>query len=248
MTVGEMQPATVFREDWTLGIDSKWRPFGVPRPSVDTSADGVPATSNGGEGSFTSGLYSVRKYPTGRGLIVDSWISVRITLDHWQVAMLSLEDAYDDDGLRRWNHNGGTPPRKGMVINQCGVGYAVSEGASFGDSVGVTPGSLGGSSNYGAPAAFRSGAWFHVRLQIFPDGRCGVAINGVPASVTRYRDIPDTAVRLVINGNTSRTQALVGPTTMRTGVATDIDWSRLGRPIPDKPPPGWSPKPQRVAP
>jgi DNA-binding SARP family transcriptional activator len=97
--VGEARSAVVFSEDWTRGLDAKWRPFGAPRPSVDTSGDGVPSMLNGGEGSFTSGVYSIAKYSTREGLVVDSWVSVRITLDHWQLVILSLEDAFDDEGL-----------------------------------------------------------------------------------------------------------------------------------------------------
>ena len=240
--VGAAEPTVVFREDWTQGIDSKWQPFGDPRPSVVTSGDSVPSMLNGGEGSFTSGVYSVAKYPTRQGLIVDAWVSVPITLDHWQQVILSLEDSFDDDGLRRWSHKSGTPPSKARLINQCSAAYALNEGVSFGDSVSTTPSIVGGGPHYAAPRIFRSGAWFHVRLQIFPDGRCGIAFNGVATTMTSYRAIPDTAVRLVLHGNTSRTRALVGPITLRTGVATDIDWTQLGQPIPDRPPARWSPK------
>jgi hypothetical protein len=196
---------------------------------------------NGGEGSFTSGVYTVARYPTRLGLTIDSWVSVHVTRDHWQVVRLSLDDGFDEDGLQRWSHVQGAPPHKSETYPSCRVGYPTDEGIAFGDSVGTTPTVPGTTYQAPVPAAFKRGVWFHVRLQVFPDGRCGIAINGVPRTLTPYRSVPDTAVRLVLFGNAAGTMALVGPTTLRTGVATDIDWTRLDAPIPEKPPAGWSP-------
>jgi hypothetical protein len=242
IVVEEAQPGILLQETWTQGIDAKWRPFGNPRPSTLTRADGVAAMLNGGEGSFISGVYTTARYPTRLGLVVDSWASVRVTRDHWQSVRVNLENGFDEDGLRRWNHLEGAPPYKGAVIQSCMAGYATDEGVAAGDSVGATPNVRGTLNQAAVPGAIKAGAWFHVRLQLFPDGRCGVAINGVPMTLTPYRSVPDTVVRLVLFGNSAETQALIGPTTLRTGIATDIDWSRLGDPIPEKPPAGWSPK------
>ena len=245
IAVDTAQSSVVFSENWSQGFDAKWRPFGDPRPSTVMSSDSVPAMLNGGEGSFISGMYTVPRYSTRVGLIVDSWVSVRVTRDHWQVVRMSLDNGLDDDGLRRWSHVEGAPPSKSPSYPSCSISYPTNEGVAFGDSVGSTPQVPATTYQAPAPRAFKNGAWFHVRLQVFPDGRCGVAINGVARTLTPYRSVPDTAVRLVLFGNSAGTMALVGPTTMRTGVATDIDWTRLGDPIPEKPRSGWSPKSRR---
>jgi hypothetical protein len=122
------------------------------------------------------------------------------------------------------------------------AGYATDEGIAFGDSIAVTPVLAGTVRQIAVPRLVKTGGWFHVRVQVFPDGRCGVAINSIPVTLSRYRSVPDTAVRLLLSGNSAGTMALVGPTTIRSGVATDIDWSRLDDRIPDKPPAGWSPR------
>ena len=98
-----------------------------------------------------------------------------------------------------------------------------------------------------APPMFRGGSWFHVRLQIFPDGRCGVAVNGVPVGMSAGRAITDSSVRVLTFGNSAETKALVGPITLRAGVLPDVDWTRLTMPIPSIPrvPPS-APTPTRI--
>jgi hypothetical protein len=104
---------------------------------------------------------------------------------------------------------------------------------------------LGETRSAAVPPSFRTGAWFHLRLQIFPDGRCGVAINGTPVAVSQEATMRDSAVRVVSFGNSAGTQALVGPVRLRAGVPDDIDWSRADGPVPNAPPAGWSPEPDR---
>lgn len=66
----------------------------------------------------------------------------------------------------------------------------------------------------------------HVRLQLFPDGRCGVAIDGQPIAMISKSTNPASRVRLMLGGNSYRTQFLLGPVTVMEGVPDDIDWSR----------------------
>ena len=68
-----------------------------------------------------------------------------------------------------------------------------------------------------------------MQLQIFPDGRCGVALEGRPLGLSR--DIVPTSERywVVVEGNSLENRMLVGPLEVWEGVRGDIDWSRLGR-------------------
>lgn len=232
----------VFREDWAAGIGPSWMPFGDPRPRIDSAEDGTPGFLNGGDGSFVSGAYTKGRFPTSRGLRLDGWISVTISFDHWQVVSVALEDGLDDVGLQRWPHRYGNIPRRSDDWPLCSAVFPGGpEGVAFGDSVSGTAGTASTRASLAAPPSFRRGAWFQVRLQIFPDGRCGVALNGVPIVLSSSRAIPDSSVRVVVHGNSVRSKVLVGPLVVQTGVASDIDWSRLGEAVPNAPPAGQLP-------
>ena len=242
VVIREPRVATLLDERWAGGIGAAWVPFGDPRPRVDSSADGVPGFMNNGEGSFISGAYTSRRYPIGGGLTLDAWIADSITSDHWQVVAVALDGSLDEAGLARWSHRFGVLPRLADA-GTCEAGYPGSaEGEHFGDSLTVTFGRAW--STVGAPPSFRAGAWQHVRVQLFPDGRCGIAVNGVALGVSEPRAISDSLARVVLFGNSVGTKALVGPVSLRSGVATDIDWSRIGEPVPNAPPAGW-PIPRR---
>jgi hypothetical protein len=236
--------AVLFQEDWSGNLAESWRSFGVPRPRIDSAQDGVRGLMNNGDGSFASGAYSLAKYPTANGLALDAWISTPLTKPQWQIANISLDDALADTVLKTWDHGAGNMPRRATDWPSCGAMYPTTEGPTYGDTIASVFAEPSSTVATPAPASFRTGAWFHVRLQIFPDGRCGVAVNGVPAGLGQFGTIADSAERIVIFGNSSETKVLVGPLTIRAGVPNDIDWAQFGKPIPATPPPGWSPRPE----
>ena len=234
-SIGVPSIRTLASETWADGIVAPWVAFGDPLPVVDTLPDGSHALRNNGDGSFSSGVYTSDQYPVRDGLTLDTWVSVTVTKDQWQIVHLSFEDQLDDDDLRRWKHRYGNIPRRRNDDSPCTIAYPGAEGVSYGDSLIVSAPSLI-MRGLAVPASFKRGKWFNVRMQIFPDGRCGIAVNGVPLAVTIERAIRDSSVRIMTFGNSAETKALVGPMTLRTGVGDDIDWSRLGDAVPDAPP------------
>jgi hypothetical protein len=226
----------LLREDWSGGIDRHWTPFGDPRPVLDSSSGRFVAFLNNGEGSFSSGAFTRTRYPTSAGLALDTWISDSLTLDQWQMVNVTLEDGLSEVGLRQWDHTHGNIPRTTPDPPICGASYPTTEGITYGDSLRAMLGRESLSESMVVPAAFRTGAWFQVRVQILPDGRCGVAVNGVALSVSQARVIPDTAVRALIYGNSKDAKVLVGPVVIRSGVPADVDWSRPTRLVPNAPP------------
>lgn len=73
----------------------------------------------------------------------------------------------------------------------------------------------------------RSGEWHRFRLQLFPDGSCGVAVDGVPILHETGPVSLDRPFRLVLDGNSYLTKMLHGPLVVWTGVKGDIDWRVL---------------------
>ena len=74
-----------------------------------------------------------------------------------------------------------------------------------------------------------TGAWYRVRLQIFPDGTCGVAVNGRARWRSTSGAPPRERYRLVIGGNSVGSRMLVGPVEVWTGVRNDVNWGVVGR-------------------
>ena len=75
-------------------------------------------------------------------------------------------------------------------------------------------------------ATLRSGAWWTLRLQIFPDGRCGIAINGDVIWLSNDPITLDTPYRLWLGEESAGVRLLHGPLTVWSGVRTDVRWGR----------------------
>ena len=72
-----------------------------------------------------------------------------------------------------------------------------------------------------------SGEWHSVRLQIFPDGTCGLAINGQPIGRSTARMPLDSRYRIWTEGVSLDSKMLIGPLEAWKGVKADVDWSSL---------------------
>jgi hypothetical protein len=73
----------------------------------------------------------------------------------------------------------------------------------------------------------RSGQWHSFQLQLFPDGTCGVAVDGA-AVVHPTSWVPtDRQFRVVLKGRSHGNVMLHGPLDVWEGVRGDIDWRAL---------------------
>jgi hypothetical protein len=79
------------------------------------------------------------------------------------------------------------------------------------------------------PQPLGDGAPHSVQLQLLPDGRLAVALDGRPLAVIGSTMPLDRPYRVRIGGQSHRTRLEVGSVTVWTGVREDIDW----RTIPD---------------
>jgi hypothetical protein len=75
----------------------------------------------------------------------------------------------------------------------------------------------------------RSGRWYTVRIQIFPDGRCAFALNGEAVWRSESAMSLDRPFGVLLEGKSVGTRILVGPLVVWEGVRADIDWDALDR-------------------
>jgi DNA-binding SARP family transcriptional activator len=217
--------SVLFRENWRGGIGDPWRAYGYPMPRVDSTPDGAHWMMNAGDGSHSSGVYTRGEYSTTNGLALDFRVAAAISDEQWQMISVQLNGSLDRVALATWDHKTGSPPRAAGEYQSCELTYpGGKEGSGWGDS--ITVGRMSDGLTAGVPAAFRKGKPFDGRIQLFPDGRCGVAINGVPIFVYPPRTVSKPVVRAVLSGNSMWTKVLVGELTLRSGVPNDIDWSK----------------------
>jgi len=219
---------TLLNEQWTAGIPPAWVPFGDPRPAVDTGPGGITGLSSRGDGKFTSGVHSARRYDIRDGLALDVLLSTPISLPQWQQQFVNLEFNYDSAGLSAWDHRTGEPwvAASGTSSWSCSFIYPWGpEGPQQARGDSMSAFLTGDRATLAAPALLPSGRWYRVRLQIFPDGRCGAALNGVMVAVGPAQDLPPLA-HVFLWGNSYRTKMLVGPVSIRRGVPADIRWDR----------------------
>ena len=219
------EAALLLRESWDSISTTRWARFGSPQPRVDTGPDGIRGMLNDGDGSYVSGTYSVSDYGTTGGLSLETSVSTPITrvqsqqihvgfasrrqrpVDDWDrvTTVFPVVDLFQGESCE-FEYPGGD----GQDLQQKGIG----SGAGITRSFPVTPEQM-------------TGTWYRIRVQILPDGRCAIAVNGSPVFVSK-RSVPiDQRYRVWLYGNSRNTKILVGPLDLWHGAPTNIDWSSL---------------------
>jgi len=66
-------------------------------------------------------------------------------------------------------------------------------------------------------------------MQIFPDGRCAIALNGQRRAISEWRVPIGDSVVVFITAPSYHARFLVGRVEAWTGVRSDIDWSVVDR-------------------
>lgn len=207
----------VLGEHWDASWEERWRPFGSPQ-AVVRGRELLP----NGDGRYASGVYLRRDVVAAQGVGLEVRVSLPMTtLYQWQ--SLNLQFVLGGDSLRlaAWDHRTGDPPGGGRAVCATGVG---GDGAVSRERIGVND-LQGGFAAGPTPPGILGGTWFTLRLQLFPDGRCGVAVNGVPLAVTEaVQPIPPT-IRPTVIGHSAETTLRVGALELWSGVRGDVPWS-----------------------
>ena len=228
IVISSATPTVVLREAWDARLTDRWVPFGVPLPAGVEGPGGVRAMWNRGDGVFASGVYSLGSYSAVDGVGVETSFSSPITATQWQTLVLQLDADLDSAQLARWDHRTGPIPRRPVVGGTaagCAAGAPASEGAEGTGRIGFEAGQSAGQATL--PAGYALGRWYRVRLQIFPDGHCGVALDGRALWVSRRPIATDRHFRVVLSGNSAGARMLFGPVEAWQGVMDGVDWTAV---------------------
>ncbi len=223
---------TLLTEDWHEPLSPRWQLFGIPLPLVVHDSLLGPAFLNNGDGNYFSGAYRVDSSFDGHdGLALDAVVRLKITREQWQYLNLGFTALHDVADLRKtWDHRTGYLPQQ-YRNGSCWFAYPTGEGPR---SAVILPAGDGQKELPRRPGQrlpdIALGVPVRVRVQIFPDGRCGFALNGTALVIGPAGGSLDS-LYLTTQGNSVDTQVLVGKLTVRRGVPTDINWNRtLARP------------------
>ncbi|HEU4988846.1 MAG TPA: AAA family ATPase [Gemmatimonadaceae bacterium] len=224
MAVVPAHDSVAVREDWAHGIGREFVPFGVPAPQVVVDSATRHATFfNNGDGDFTSGVYTAAALDPSAGIGMEATVSTPVTMLQWQTANLTLMPVRDSAALATWDRTTGyLPIDGGTPTGTCEFSYPSDEGVRSPRTMTVATRIVDPDSIF--HRSFADGHWFRVRVQLFSDGRCGVAIDGRPVAIVPVGPPPTTRYVGVIDGASYHTRILTGPVEIWTGVKPGVDW------------------------
>ena len=224
--VGEA-PVTVLDERWQTDWPSRWMAWGDPAPRVvDAPVDGrapVRAMWTHGDGSYPSMAVLRHGLSARHGLGVEVRVSTPITRSKWQRLRVILV-ADIDTAILMASDQRKAPASIGNGEAICGASFPGS--GTWGATRMSVLASVGKNIALGAVAdTMQTGAWWTLRVQILPDGRCGVAVNHRVVWLSSEPILTDGEFRVRLGDESADSRLLHGPLQLWTGVRTDIDWT-----------------------
>jgi DNA-binding SARP family transcriptional activator len=211
----------LLEERWDSTWAERWVDFGTPRPVVVRLPDRARLNVNG-DGSFRSGALSRQPIDGARGLSVDATLAVRITKPQWQVIALSLVSAGKRPVPSEAERAMGALDSFGAPDGNCGVQLPAGEGVTLARKMLAHLGATG--VTLPIPEDVAMGRRVAVRLQLLPDGRCGIAVDGRQVFLSESRLSGSGQVQVLISGNAHETEATVGAVQLWTGVRPGVAW------------------------
>lgn len=209
----------VFRENWHDDGHPMWRFFGTPSPTLTNGPEGVRSFWSRGDSSFTSGAYTTRHFAANRGLGVEIMLSAPVN-GQWQGLTVRLAPVRDPDAMRVWDHRTGALPDQALN-SSCDI--AIPGGTSDSDRGGVVragPSRL----TYDLPQHVFDGSWNRFVVQLFPDGTCGIGLNGEAIGRTEGGVSVDGSFQVILDSRSHGAVMLHGPLEVWEGVRGDMDW------------------------
>jgi len=167
-------------------------------------------------------VYSRHSFSVRRGLGIETRISVPLSLLQWQYVALELTASLNSDAVTKWDHVTGSLPIVVGTQFVCGLDFLSGEGEAAKLALSIV--TIVPVTNTPAPASLGNGSWHTVRIQIFPDGRCGSALDGKPIAIVDAGLQVDQPYRLDVSGKSVGTRVLVGPIEVWEGVRGGVNW------------------------
>lgn len=215
----------VVQERWDSSWASRWRAFGQPEPRI-AAGDGGAVLQPNGDGRYQSGVYSRQRLRAEDGVGIELRVSTRFTAFAKQSVVVEVTAGPRAEALNRWDHLTGEWPE--YVAPACAFGHG-GDGADSFSHFGVAA-EYRTRARAPATPVMRTGRFYTLRVQLFPDGRCAAAVDGVPVAVTTApHPLPDS-LRVRIAGHSVGTTIAVGAVQVWTGVRGGVDWSQLESP------------------
>jgi DNA-binding SARP family transcriptional activator len=212
----------VLAESWASLDTTRWLDYGDPVPEV-RSGELLP----NGDGHLPSGVISWIATDPREGVGVELRARIPVNDPQWQALAVYLTPFAPDEALRRWaGRRSGTEMveyRAAAIPRQCGFRFPRGEG---GDAMrhGLLVSAANDEPLKDSSAVVTDGAWHTLRLQLFRDGRCGLAIDGRVIRVSRHSIPLDRPMRIVISGQSVGTMVRVGALQLWRGERLEIPW------------------------
>lgn len=214
-------------ETWSDTWLDRWIRFGKPLPVSVEVSPGRRAFLNNGEGRFSSSALSRATFDGRYGLAVEFEVSTPVTRAQWQIFGIGIRQATD---TLPFSLNAGANAVPDFPENSfvCDFGYPQEARGGEGE----------GSAALGTPRRglwlhvpnkdWLSGKWHTVRLQLLPDGRCGLALDGRPVALVPADVRLGADMRILLGGNSVGTRMLVGRLRVFEGVLGGVGWVGVG--------------------
>jgi len=205
LVVARIESKLVYEESWEQDWPASWQAWGTPLPRVVANPKGGRAMLPNGDGEYSSGLASMRAFDARGGLALDVMVSTPITRPKWQFMQVDVRAR-------------APLAASGPTGAGCALRYPSGEGWLEATKI----------SDIVAPPYVMSGQWYRLRIQVFPDGGCGYALNGKPMRTdSRMHVVPDSMI-IAFGGQTVGSDLLVGRVQVWTGVPDGVDWRGVG--------------------
>ena len=199
----------VFTEPWTDPTMPAWELFGTPQPVVSLVKRGKPAFLNNGDYAYDSGALTKAEFIGHFGLGFETTLSLPVNRPKWQTIRLFL-------GSVR------AVLRDGVDAEGCSFAFPAGEGVEQMRLINVS--AYPDVASLAAPRDLTDGRDHRLRMQVFPDHTCGVALDGRPIWRSTRPIEAKFPFRLSMFGRTVGAQLLVGPIEIWEGVKPGVEW------------------------
>lgn len=221
--IEDIPSAVRLDERWNGDVWNRWRRFGVPESELIGVGSASSLVINGDDDYF-SGVYLKQSMDARNGLAIDLEVSTRITRTQWQTILATIAPLTNPAALDRWDHKTGYISQF-FPLAGCAFTFPHGEGPNAISGIRWLPGLLAAKRD--SSFQLQDGRWYRVRVQLFPDGRCGIAVDGHALVIEHQTVDVFRPMLMVVQGNSVDTRLLVRRVTVRSSVPPGVNWDRL---------------------